>query len=121
MPPAPSEAETLRAYTGAFLRRSASRLSPHTHRGYNDAYRRQIDPALGRFPVASLTRRQVEDWMAAFPDARAAVRAHRVLRLILSAAVHDGLIEKNPALGLRLPPVPLPGTESSTRTKSSGS
>jgi Phage integrase, N-terminal SAM-like domain len=114
------EAESLRQFTASYLSRNEARLSPFSHRGYNDEYRRRIDPTFGHVPVASITRRQVEGWLATL-DPSSAHRSLRVLRLILSDAVRSNLITTNPAMGIRLPPPPEARSRVLTEDNSSGS
>jgi integrase len=63
-----------------------------------------IVPAFGNRPLGSLKRVDVEAWAAALqlaPGTVATVRQH--LEQILTAAVEDGLLPRNPAAGARLP------------------
>jgi integrase len=63
-----------------------------------------ILPALGARPLSALRRADVEKWAAGLsvaPSTVATLRQH--LGQILTAAVEDGLIPRNPAVGARLP------------------
>lgn len=110
-PPAPitaAEPECLRDFTSSFFRRREEMLAPHTLRRYVTEYRLRIDPHLGHLPLEAIDRRVVEEWwalvVAQASSPETAIGAYRVLRLVLEAAVGDGLIATNAAAKLTMPP-----------------
>ena len=64
-------------------------------------------PTWGTWPLGSVAHSDVATWLAELSDSGlrpGTVRqVHRVLSLILDAAVQDGRIGRNPAAGVRLP------------------
>lgn len=65
-----------------------------------------ILPEFGPRPLASLRRAHIEGWAAALPLAPSSVGATcETLRALLTAAVDDERIARNPASGARLPKV----------------
>jgi integrase len=87
-------------------------LKPTTRNRYSRLLSAQVLPAWERVPLASVTHADVVAWvsqMLADGYAPATVRqAHRVLSLILSLAMRDGRLSRNPAEGVRLPQVRTP-------------
>jgi integrase len=68
--------------------------------------RLHILPTLGARPLASLRRSHIEEWAAALPLAPSSVEATaQTLTAMLSAAVQDERLLRNPATGARLPKV----------------
>jgi integrase len=82
-------------------------LKPSTSYRYRSLLRSQILPRWGRHRLADMTHADVAAWvadMSARGLAPATVRqAHRVLALVLTLAVRDGRIPRNPATGVPLP------------------
>jgi integrase len=82
-------------------------LKPSTLYRYRSLLRAQILPRWGRHRLADVTHAEVASWVAQLVAgglAPATVRqAHRVLALILTLAVRDGRIPRNPATGVPLP------------------
>ena len=82
-------------------------LKPSTLYRYRSLLRAQLLPRWGRHRLADITHAEVAAWVAqlvASGLAPATVRqAHRVLALILTLAVRDGRIPRNPAAGVPLP------------------
>jgi integrase len=82
-------------------------LKPSTSYRYRSLLRSQILPRWGRHRLADITHADVAAWVAdrsARGLAPATVRqAHRVLALVLTLAVRDGRIARNPATGVPLP------------------
>ena len=87
-------------------------LKPSTHARYEGLVRRHVLPVWGSVPLSGVTHADVSAWAAQLTSqglAAATVRqAHRVLSLMLSLAVRDGRIARNPADKVRLPPVSSP-------------
>jgi hypothetical protein len=87
-----------------------------------------ILPTLGSKPLNTIKRADVEAWAAVIklsPGTVATVRQHR--GQILSSAVDDGLLPRNPAAGARMPksdapkPMPVESEVLSTITAACGS
>lgn len=77
-------------------RKGGRELRPRTVEHYHDLLDRWIAPLASR-PVVALTRAEVSAWYLALPD-KATMRSHAydLLHSVLSSAVRDGLIERNP-------------------------
>lgn len=82
-------------------------LKPATQIRYDVALRNQILPSWGQVPLNAVTHPAIATWVQRLSEsglAPATVRyAHRVFSLLLSRAVRDGRIGRNPADGIRLP------------------
>ena len=82
-------------------------LKPSTLYRYRSLLRVQILPRWGRHRLADVTHAEVAGWVAQLVAGGlgpATVRqAHRVLTLVLTLAVRDGRIPRNPASGVPLP------------------
>ncbi|TFV93015.1 site-specific integrase [Blastococcus sp. CT_GayMR20] len=81
-------------------------LKPSTLYRYRSLLRSQILPRWSQHRLADVTHGDVAAWVAEMAEklAPASVRqAHRVLALILTLAVRDGRIPRNPATGVPLP------------------
>src|SRR4051795_10624595 len=82
-------------------------LKPSTLYRYRSLLRAQLLPRWGQHRLADVTHAEVAAWVAQLVGsglAPATVRqAHRVLALILTLAVRDGRIPRNPAAGVPLP------------------
>ncbi|MBA2640481.1 MAG: site-specific integrase [Nocardioidaceae bacterium] len=82
-------------------------LKPSTRARYEILLRRQVLPTWERVPLAKVGHADVAAWVASLAAtglAAATVRqAHRVLSLVLTLAVRDGRIPRNPADGVPLP------------------
>jgi len=81
--------ETRRSRDGAPLR-------PRTVALYRQLCATHIAPTLGRVKLRDVTPAAVRDWHASLAGAVAPAKAYRLLRAILSTAVDDGLIVRNP-------------------------
>lgn len=81
------------------------KLSPSHQRVVEGQLRRWILPYLADRPLASLTRREISAWRADTKDdgipEHQYVNCYRALSSILGKAVGVGLLEENPALGLK--------------------
>lgn len=87
-------------------------LKPSTRARYEGILRHQIAPHWESVPLSAVTFADVSDWSARLSSeglSPSSVRqAHRVLSLLLSLAVRDGRLPRNPATGVRLPRVVTP-------------
>ncbi|WP_062434292.1 tyrosine-type recombinase/integrase [Herbidospora daliensis] len=93
-------------------------IRPRTRQGYADHVRLHLLPALGRIRLAELSFRDVRRMFMVLAGRRnrygrplAAASLERIratLRAALNEAVREGLIDANPARGLRLPAAPRP-------------
>jgi integrase len=85
-------------------------LKPSTRARYELALQRHVLPAWEHAPLSSVSYADVCRWvteLSALGLAPATVRyAHRVFSLLLTHAVRDGRLARNPAEGVRLPRVP---------------
>jgi integrase len=86
-------------------------ITASTKRGYITRLNTHLLPAFGKSKLTSITNNQIGQWIAKSIDGGSGAivikRAHSVLRQILNAAVLDGRLNRNPAVG-----VPLPRTKS---------
>jgi len=101
-----SDIVTVRDLAQAYLRANARVLAPSTVHFYEQAYRTGVDPLLGGVQLAELTRSRVVAWLAEISSTRSdhwVWKAHTALRSVCKFGVSSGLIEENPAAGLRLP------------------
>lgn len=92
---------TLAAYAEEWQRRRS--WAPSTHERIARELRLYILPALGSRPLSSLRRPHIEEWAKALPLAPSSARmVYETLSNMLSAAVDDERIGRNPAKGARL-------------------
>jgi len=86
-----------------------SQLKPTTRERYRGLIAQQLDPTWAPVPLQAVTNSAVATWVSGLTASGlsgSTVRhAHRVLSMILGAAVRDGRIPRNPAVGVRLPRV----------------
>jgi integrase len=85
---------------------SQGHLKASSFARYKSSYVTHIAKRWGDVPVASITTSAVQSWctsVAASSSPSAAIKAHRVLSLMLTLAVQDGRIVRNPAEAVRLP------------------
>ena len=91
--------------------RAKTDISPSTQRGYITRLNTHLLPAFGKSKLTAITNNQIGQWVAkSIASGSGAIvikRSHSVLRQILNAAVLDGRLNRNPAIG-----VPLPRTKS---------
>ena len=82
-------------------------ISASTKRGYMTRLNTHLIPAFGKSKLTSITHNQIGQWIAReISEGAGAVvvkRSHGVLRQILNAAVLDGRLNRNPAVGVPLP------------------
>ncbi len=84
-------------------------IAPRTRRGYIARLNTHLLPAFGKRKITSITNNEISQWLARAIDSGAGVvvlrQSHGVLRQILNAAVLDGRLNRNPAIGVPLPRV----------------
>jgi integrase len=81
-------------------------LKPSTRERYAGLLRQYVLPRWGRVRLADVTHAEVRAWVSEIAEERsasAAIKSHRVLSLVLSLAVRDGRLARNPADGIGLP------------------
>lgn len=92
---------TVAAYAADWMARRS--WAPATHDRIERELRLHILPWIGDRPLASLRRAHVEEWAKALPLAPSSTRmVFETLSNMLSAAVDDERIPRNPAKGARL-------------------
>lgn len=98
---------TLDEVAGRYLKVRSATLAPNTIATTERHYLARVSPRLGHRSLEQIDRRRVEGWLSDLVAAGASrsmvIGSVAALRTILSAAVEWGLIERNPAMGLRLP------------------
>lgn len=99
------------AAEGAIRTRSGDRFKPSALRGYEQAFRLRLNPAIGRHRLSEISRldmqRLVSTWQSSglSPSSiRNTVNAVRTLYRNSDLLV-EGAVESNPTIGLRLPAV----------------
>ena len=82
-------------------------IAASTKRGYVTRLNTHLLPAFGKSKLTSITNNQIGQWIAKAIDGGSGAivikRSHSVLRQILNAAVLDGRLNRNPAIGVALP------------------
>ncbi len=82
-------------------------LKATTRRGYDSALRTHVLPVWGPVRLGDVTYQGVASWVADLYrsglSAATVRQAHRVLSLVLTFAVRDGRLARNPATGVPLP------------------
>lgn len=81
-------------------------LKPSTRERYAGLLRAHVLPRWSRTRLADVTHADVQIWVSELAQQRSAstaVKAHRVLSLVLSLAVRDGRLVRNPADRIGLP------------------
>lgn len=102
----PSRAKlTVGAWADAWLAGRVD-LAPKTRERYEGIIRAHVAPRWGRVALSSVSHAEVQGWLAGLELAPASVRkVHRVMSMVLGAAVKDGRLGRNPAAGVALPRV----------------
>lgn len=81
-------------------------LAPKTLERYRGILTKHVVPRWGRVSLADVRHADVQAWLASLELAPASVRkVHRVLSMVLAAAVRDGRLARNPAELVALPRV----------------
>ena len=91
-------------YVESWLDRMRPTWRETTAATVENSLRRHVLPVLGKRQIAAIKRADIESWAAALdlgPSTVATVRQH--LGQVLTAAVEDGLIARNPAAGAKMP------------------
>jgi integrase len=93
---------------GAFVQkwyvRAGKHVRPSTLAGYRYSLDRHILPAFQGHQLRQLTRTVVQEWIDTLPTPDAAARSRRVLHIVLQEAVNLGMLDINPAGGVKTPP-----------------
>jgi integrase len=83
-------------------------LKPSTRERYAGILRAHIVPRWGTTKLADVSHSAVQAWISEVASQRSAAttrKVHRVLSLVLAAAVRDDRLVRNPAVGVSLPRV----------------
>lgn len=81
-----------------FLRNTKRRYEASTLRGYKSAIYYHLIPTFGNTPIRKLTTNDIKDWMNSLPISGKRINNVLIpLRIVLSDAYFDGLIDSNPA------------------------
>lgn len=97
-PPLPSE-RTLNEYAAEWMRLKQGEHRPSTKALYADLLRRHVIPALGRLTLEEVTPTVVRTWHHELRDKTGPTQvrqSYSVLRAILSTAVRDEILMRNP-------------------------
>ncbi|SIF34669.1 tyrosine-type recombinase/integrase [Mycobacteroides abscessus] len=84
----------------------AGQIKPSGWRSYESAYRIHVMPRWGGYPLSSIERLDIEEWIAELGEklgADSIGRCHGVLHGILKTAVENRMLPSNPASGVPLP------------------
>jgi integrase len=112
--PAPRRENTAEISTGEWLRTwidARTTLAPISRDGYDIHIRLYLAPHLGEIPLTGLRRAHVQEMFDRIAERGAAgiplcpntqIRIRATLRAALNAAVREGLIETNPACGIKI-------------------
>jgi integrase len=83
-------------------------LKPSTRERYAGILRAHVEPRWGSTRLADVSHSAVQAWSSDIASQRSAAttrKVHRVLSLVLAAAVKDDRLVRNPAAGISLPRV----------------
>ncbi len=101
---------SLSEWADVWLQAVGPALKPKTALSYASLINSRLTPIIGEFQIAALAPMDVQSWVNEMhSDGLSASRirqAHVVLSQILSAAVREGRIGRNVALGIKLPKIP---------------
>src|SRR5215831_16138983 len=106
---------TLQSYSESWLQSYGEFLKPATLKAYRESLRNHILPSLGTFPLRSIRRPAVIEFVAELKKKGLSVNSirlvHATLRAILNNAIDDGVLATNPAhkLGKLLKRTATPG------------
>jgi integrase len=105
---APSQ-RTVRDVIADWLERGAARWKPGTYAAYRQRADNHVIPSLGAIKVDALTTPRVQHWVDGLQkaglDAATIDNVSRILSGALREAVQIGVLARNPATGVRRPPV----------------
>ena len=89
--------------------KAKTNIALRTKRGYVARLNSHLIPAFGKRKLTSITNNEISQWMARSIESGAGLvvlrQSHGVLRQIFNAAVLDGRLNRNPAVGVPLPRV----------------
>lgn len=81
-----------------FLRNTRRKYEASTLRGYKSAIYHHLIPSFGKTPIRKLTTNDIKGWMSDLPISGKRINNVLIpLRIVLSDAFMDGLIDSNPA------------------------
>ncbi len=98
--------ERFGAFVDKWFARAGKHDRPSTLAGYRYSLDRHILPAFAGYQLRQITRQAVQEWIDILPTPDAAARSRRVLHIILQEAVNQGMLDINPASGVKTPPKP---------------
>lgn len=103
-----------------FLRNTKRKYEASTLRGYKSAIYHHLIPSFGKTPICKLTTNDIKDWLASLLISGKRINNVLIpLRIVLSDAYFDGLIDSNPADRIKnVPhryPEPMPCTKDEMR------
>jgi integrase len=91
-------------YAESWLTLVASSLKPRSVDGYREKLKNHVLPAFGSLKIRDIHRARIKALLASKLEAQLSVDTvrliHATLRVVLSAAVEDGILLANPALNL---------------------
>lgn len=94
-------------WASRWLEGASSALKPKTIASYESLIDHRVLPALGKRKVCELRPSEVQKWVACMQTEGLSTsrirQSHVVLKMVLDAAMRDGAIGRNPALGVKLP------------------
>lgn len=98
---------TVGAWSAAWLERVSLRLKATTVADYESLIRTCVLPDWERVPINAVTFAEVDAWVAGLSrrglGASRVRKAHRVLSLMMTAAIKDARLSRNPCTGVTLP------------------
>lgn len=101
---------SLSEWANVWLQAVGPALKPKTSLSYASLINSRLTPIIGEYQIAALAPMDVQSWINQMHwDGLSASRirqAHVVLSQILNAAVREGRIGRNVALGIKLPKIP---------------
>jgi integrase len=104
---------TIGEWAGRWLA-ARNNLKPSTQERYASILREHVVPRWGTTRLKAVGHGDVQEWVTKVSSTRAPAtvhKVHRVLSLILTAAVNDGRLARNPAAEIDLPRVVAPEQE----------
>lgn len=100
-------AETVGAYVAAHIDALGKTVQEGTKARYRRYLTNDIGPAFGSLPLTMLTRERVAAWLATMAAAGSSTHTisnkHAVLSAALTRALNEGIIERHPSRGMRMP------------------
>lgn len=98
---------TLAQFLDEWLKQREHEIDVSTYRCYGILVNKHLVPAIGKVPLAKLTRTQIRNMQAEMRTKNKSTRTIRgafvVLRCALNWAVVEGLLTSNPSTGLKVP------------------